>query len=276
MRALVLTGILGFVAGGIVFAAWYPSAELSPVAAVSSIGATPQSSDTASLEQRVAALEAALVIERDARQLLEEELFYLSDLQSGDDRATPDANRPQPVGVVDAAQAGEGAGSVRRRSSSRDPEARRARLVDNGFSPQEADEILRRESELQMASLQARYEARLKGERASIPSSSAVLREELGDDAYGRYLEANGRQISVTVSSIFEGSPALNAGMRPGDEIVRYDGNRVFSMNDISRYVMEGAPGENVTVEVMRNGLVMQLAIPRGPLGVSGGRRSSR
>lgn len=276
MRALLLTAVIAFVAGGIVFAAWYPVSGREPLPPSSTPAFAPTGlAADATLEERVAALEAALVIERDARQLMQEELFYLG--QDLDDTDTePDVSRQlQAVGSVEVAQTGEGSGRFGRRSS-RDPAERRARLVENGFSPQQADEILRRESELQMESLQARYEARLNGERASIPSSSAVLREEMGDEAYSRYLEANGRPVSVTVSTIYEGSPALNAGLRPGDEIVRYDGNRVFSMNDISRYIMDGAPGENVTIEVTRDGMIMQLAIPRGPLGVSGGRRSSR
>jgi len=274
MRTIVLTGAIAFVTGGLVFAAWYPVLE-RPTASASPSPGLPASSNpaSASLERRVAALEQALAIERDARQLLQEELSYLTGNLPGE--TPPGAAGPGGGPDASAATSTVAAASSRRSrwTRSRDPEVRRARLVENGFSPQEADQILRRESELQMASLQARYEARLSGERADLPDPSQVLREELGDDAYGRYLEANGRSATVTVSSIYEGSPASNAGLRPGDEIVRYDGNRVFSMNEISRFTLEGAPGENVVIDITRDGIPMQVSIPRGPLGVSGGRR---
>jgi C-terminal processing protease CtpA/Prc len=225
------------------------------------------------LERRVAALEQALVIERDARQLLQEELSYLSGNLTG---ASDSLAGISDVQSIESGESIQSTGTVRRSGRwgrSRDPGVRRQRLVENGFSPQEADHVIRRESELLMASLQARYEARVSGERADVPDPSLTLRTELGDEAYGRYLEASGRPVTVTVSNIYEGSPALTAGLRPGDEIVRYDGSRVFNMSDISRLTLEGAPGENVIIEVTRDGVPMQLSIPRGPLGVSGGRR---
>ena len=55
--------------------------------------------------------------------------------------------------------------------------------------------------------------------------------------------------------------------------IVRYDGQRVFNMNEISAVSLEGIAGENVVIDVLRDGSPMQFSIPRGPLGVAGGRR---
>lgn len=39
-------------------------------------------------------------------------------------------------------------------------------------------------------------------------------------------------------------------------------------MAEVNAFSLEGEPGEPVVVEVMRNGQVMQLVLPRGPLGV--------
>ena len=84
----------------------------------------------------------------------------------------------------------------------------------------------------------------------------------------------NNRSTSVTISSVIESSPAQSAGLQPGDEIVRYDGERVFSMTDLTRQTMDGTAGQNVVVDIMRDGTPMQIVMPRGPVGISGGRRS--
>ena len=153
-------------------------------------------------------------------------------------------------------------------------------LVNAGFTESEADWILKRESELQMEALQARYDAQRSGEPVgrfgSRTSASNTLRQELGDEGYERYLTANGRPTAVAVSSVFEGSPALAAGLQPGDQITRYDGQRVFNMNEITTLTMQGQAGENVVVDIMRDGVLMQVSMPRGPLGVTGGRRYRR
>ena len=128
-----------------------------------------------------------------------------------------------------------------------------------------------------MAALQQRFEAERSGEpvdwRANRTLTSDTLREELGDADYERYLEASGRATRVSVSSVIESSPAQAAGLRPGDEIINYDGQRVFSMTDLNRQTMGGEPGETVVVDVMRDGNLVQVAMPRGPLGITGGRR---
>ncbi len=139
--------------------------------------------------------------------------------------------------------------------------------------------IVQRESELQMDAIRERYDAERSGEDydyfGSRDASRQVLRDELGDADYERYLEANNRSTSITVSSVFESSPAQSAGLQPGDEILRYDGERVFNMTDLTRQTMDGGvAGDNVVVDIMRNGIPMQVVMPRGPLGVSGGRRS--
>lgn len=246
------------------------SAGVSPAAPMSFNQQAP-------VEQRLAALENALSVERQARQLLQEELVVLTaELESLS--ATAPAALPVEPGV-EAVSAGEPARIRQRRGRGSTPAARAERMVEAGFTRAEAERILRRESELQMEQLAARYEARRSGEPISGFGSSgrlSQLREELGDDAYERYLTANGRSTRVSVSSVLEGSPALSAGLQPGDQIVRYDGQRVFSMDEITSLQMQGEVGQNVLVDIERDGLLMQIAMPRGPLGITGGRRFAR
>jgi C-terminal processing protease CtpA/Prc len=230
------------------------------------------------MEKRIAALERAVSDERFARQLLQEEVFYLtSELErlSGDsDFGQAEESRAEQTeeGSSDSRESRREA--YRRRNS---PEGRMQALIDAGFLPSQASMIVQRESELQMESIRARYEAERSGDPTdffrSRNATSQALREELGDADYERYLVANGRSTSITVSSVIESSPAQSAGLQPGDQIVRYDGERVFDLNDISRQAAQGEPGQNIVVDIMRNGTPMQMVLPRGPIGITGGRR---
>jgi len=227
------------------------------------------------LEERIDALEQAVSDERYVRQLLQEELFVLTaeieSLSAGRqaDRAT---DQSAAFERIDAAPS-----APRRRTGG---DARTARLVEAGFAPGQAEWILQRESQLQMEALQARYEAERTGDATNFFQSrnaaSDALRNELGDADYERYLAATGRSTSVAVSTVLDSSPAQRAGFRPGDEITSYDGKRIFSMADLTRQTMEGQPGEQVVVDILRDGVSMQVVVPRGPIGISGGRRFSR
>jgi C-terminal processing protease CtpA/Prc len=231
------------------------------------------------VEERIAALERAVSDERFARQLLQEEVFYLT-AELEQITGTYDPEVPEEISAEEAvAQSGD---SRRSRSEERryrnSLEGRIERLIEAGFLPSQASMIAHRESELQMQSLRTRYEAERSGDPVDYwrnrNASNVTLRQELGDADFERYLIANNRSTSITVSSVIESSPAQSAGLQPGDEIVRYDGERVFSMSDLTRQTMDGAAGQNVIVDIMRNGNPMQIVLPRGPVGISGGRRS--
>lgn len=226
--------------------------------------------------QRIAALERAVSDERLARQLLQEEVFYLT---SELERLVGPAEF-EPSVPTDASDTGEAVVDADRRSDRRyrnSAEGRKQRLVEAGFLPAQAEWILRREQELQMDALQARFDAERSGDpvdwTANRTMAADSLRAELGDAEYERYLDASGRSTNVAVSSVIESSPAQSAGLQPGDEIVRYDGERVFSMTDLTRQTMVGEPGETVVIDIMRNGNIMQVVMPRGPVGITGGRR---
>ncbi len=226
--------------------------------------------------ERLAALEQAVSQEQYARQLLQEEVMVLTDeLESLRATALPASTEAEPETPESSPESGWE--QRRARYAARNtPEARTERLVEAGIDPGLAGWIVQREQELQMDSLQARYDAGRSDDPTDFSrerfSSGEALRQELGDENYERYLEANGRSTSVGVSSIIGSSPAQVAGLQPGDEIIRYDGSRVFSMNDITQATMTGEPGQNVVVDIMRDGLTMQVVMPRGPLGITGRR----
>ena len=96
------------------------------------------------------------------------------------------------------------------------------------------------------------------------------MRSEMGDDAYARYLEVQGQPTAVSVTQVLGGSPGSRAGMQAGDQLMRYTGERVFSMSDLRNQTMQGKPGEEVVIEIERDGMRMQLTVPRGPIGITG------
>jgi S1-C subfamily serine protease len=127
-----------------------------------------------------------------------------------------------------------------------------------------------------MEVMQARFDARRSGEPLDRFNPSlnpnSVLRSEIGDAQYEQYLQANNRPTAISVGSVLESSPGQRAGLQPGDQIVRYDGNRVFDVSDLNEQTMLGEPGESVVVDITRDGMPVQLVLPRGPIGVTTGR----
>ena len=225
---------------------------------------------SAAIEDRILALERAVAEERDARQLLEDELQALY--------AEIDALASQPdAGENEAEEAVAAAREVRNRfdrarADRSSTERRVDDLVSSGLSPDRAEWIVKREDELQLEAMQARFEARRTGEPVDrfdpAFNPGAALRAELGDAEYEQYLEASGRPTSVSVNSVMESSPAAVAGLQPGDRIVSYDGQRVFNTFELNMQTMRGTPGDMVVVDILRDGAPMQVVVPRGPVGI--------
>ncbi len=272
--AVVISLLAGFAVGAYIISA--PNPE--PLAE-SRVRPGDYFDQSAAIDERIRALEAAVAEERNARQLLEEELqvLYAEIEEVGRERQ---ASRELTVAE------GQDIREVRRQrasqvSAANSSERRISRLIEAGFSPDRADWIVRREAELQMAAMQAQFEARRSGEPINrfdpAFNSTAALRTELGDVEYGQYLEASGRSTSVMVGSVIESSPGQRAGLQAGDRIVSYDGTRVFNTWELNQQTIRGEPGQSVVVDIVRDGMPMQVVLPRGPIGVSTGRfRSDR
>lgn len=267
-----IAGTILAVAAGALWMAHEPGGALDVAQQAGEPAAGLTFDQSLSVEARIHALEQAVSDERYARQLLQDELFILTgELEAlvADQASAVTSDRSASSGQIDAA-----APAPRRRSGA---EGRAERLVQAGFQPAQAEWIVQRESQLQMEALQARYQAERTGDAMDYAESrtaaSDALRNELGDVEYERYLQASGRPTSVAVSTVLESSPAQRAGLMPGDEIMSYDGKRIFSMSDLTRQTLEGQPGEQVVVDVRRDGVSMQVVVPRGPIGIAGGRR---
>lgn len=235
--------------------------------------------NTAATEERIRALELAVSEERRARQLLEDELLAVyAEIDSVRAGLLPSAGIEPGFTEITAedtivnARAG-------RASSEGPPTDRRGAMIEAGLAPGRADHILRREEELRYESMQAVFEARNSGESIDRFSTNfnpdAMLREEIGDAEYELYLKGNGRPTSVGISNVMASSPGERAGLQSGDEIVGYDGERVFSSFELMQLTMAGGEG-NVVIDVVREGSPMQIVLPRGPIGVEIGRIRGR
>ena len=226
----------------------------------------------APVEERIRALELAVIEEREVRQLLEVEILVLR--EEIEQRHTESSEPSEPDESALSAREERREAFRARRFGVRSTQGQVDRLIEAGFPADQAAWIVQREAELQMERLQARYDAMRGNEEqgffAQGFSQNSGLRAELGDADYERFLLANGRSTSVGIGSVIPNSPAQNAGLQPGDEIVRYDGERVFSMMDMAGRIMQGEKEGNVVVDIVRDGAPMQLVLPRGPLGVSG------
>lgn len=94
------------------------------------------------------------------------------------------------------------------------------------------------------------------------------LRAELSDDEYDEYLFASGTANRVVVRDVTSGSAGAEIGLLPGDAIVRYDGQRVYTTEDLQQGTWGGSPGEPISLVVHRDGGSIRMTVPRGPFGV--------
>jgi hypothetical protein len=280
MLKTVLLVVAGLVAG-LAIAFWLqpssePSVEAETVNRTASVALSDANAGLA--EARLQALEEGFAAEVDQRVALEARVAELS--------AQLEALGEKPVRAQGARENGstgpdpaivEQRARIRREAAATPEERQRLaidRLIAAGFAPDRAEWINRRTQELRMQAMQAQYEAKRDGRPAPPDNLEATtLRAELGDQDYERFLTAQGRSTSVNIMGVLASSPAERAGLQPGDEIVGYDGKRVFDVVELNELTLGGTSGatSSVVVDVRRNGQNMQIVLPRGPIGVWGG-----
>ena len=269
-RTAIIIGIgllAGFAAAALVFNANRP-APVSTTGNAASVDPGTYFDASAATEDRIRALEMAVAQERNARLLLEDELQALyaqiDELGEGGELLTNEQ-------VMEGAMSPEQVREFRRQQELDTGRNRIDRLIAAGFSADQAEYVARRESELQMAQMQEIYDARQNGRRPdrSLLDTQNALRQELGETQYEQYLEANGQPTSVRVGSVLDASPGQRAGLQPGDEIVAYGGDRVFSYGDLRDATLNTQSGQSVVVDIVRNGIPMQVVIESGPIGIS-------
>lgn len=232
--------------------------------------------DREQLEQVVDALVQVLDDEIAERRVLAEQLeatrTELHDLQQNL-RARVEAAFEMSEEQRDAARAA----AVARRSSPENGRSVDSRLEAAGFTPDQVAYLQGRQAEAEMQWIELDDRARREGwfrtprydeEMADLPNGTDVIRSELGDDAYAKYLFASGRPNRIAVGSVIRTSPAERAGLQPGDIILTYAGEQVFSSQELTDLRSSGELGTPVAVGIIRDGQAMLVSMPRGPMGV--------
>ena len=111
--------------------------------------------------------------------------------------------------------------------------------------------------------------ARYRKEQRQSQNAYRELRSEIGDDAYDRMLYALGQANRVVVHDIMQNSSAEQYGLQANDRVYEYDGQRVFTGQELSELVTQGGDaGALVLVRVQRDEQQLDFYLPRGPIGI--------
>jgi len=149
-----------------------------------------------------------------------------------------------------------------------------AKLKGAGIHAAEVDRLRESYDEMVMERIQLRHLS----ERGEIKGQELIdektnirdrYRAELGDEAYDLMLYAGGEANRVSVSNVLHASPAEGVGLLPGDIILSYAGERLFTPSDLVRTTIEMDRGGTVPMVVLRGGDEHHLSIPAGPIGVA-------
>ena len=139
-----------------------------------------------------------------------------------------------------------------------------------GFAPKDIEWIRERwrQSELEksyLAELEARDEAPPPGEKES--DIERELREDLGDNDYDAMLYATNQDNRVALGRVRAGSIADGAGLRDGNVVWSYDGQRVFRPRDLATLSTTGTRGESIEIVIVTENGTESLFVERNPLG---------
>jgi membrane-associated protease RseP (regulator of RpoE activity) len=235
----------------------------------------------ARLERRLEVLAAKLAAEADQRRRLEQQLdVFATELAAlrGSGHETPQAVASKPESVAAAPATPDVPSGTAALASA--PEALTVMehaLVAAGVDATTATEIRRRRDELALSEIYLRDQGAREGwadtprfaaEMAEIDRQRTSIRDEIGDDAYDRYLAALDQPNRVAVNEVMLESPAAVAGLQAGDVVLRYGETRIFAPNELVTATRSGTAGENVQMEIIRQGRRFEIEVPRGPLGI--------
>ena len=150
-------------------------------------------------------------------------------------------------------------------------------LLDAGLDEYQANKIRDVYENVEMERLYLRDKAiregwvgdeRYRQEREQLDARLDSLRDELSDKEYDAYLFATGRPNRVIIESTLSTSPARDAGIKTGDNVIRYNNIRVYTWADLRDATTQCTTESMVEVELERNGQRQRVFVPCGPLGV--------
>lgn len=261
MTRLFLAALLGALLGGGLV--WWGSGERAAEPAMAALPSSEgiPASETASELSR---LREELHQERARAAELSAQVSALdfnpeAEPQAGAERET---SWEQPAATEEG---GEGSSAARPWFDARALEAA-------GWGPAEIDRIRERWEQYELAKLEIENQRarkvpgwkKLGGRFFQIATEA---RNDLGDEFYEAMLFASHQPNRVIVDEVLEISPAAEAGFFPGDELISYGGQRVFTPGAVQFLTTSGERGAWAEVWILRGGEELRLLVPRGPLG---------
>ena len=105
----------------------------------------------------------------------------------------------------------------------------------------------------------------------SLKANGVVTRGWLGvqiQPVTGDIAESLGlaEQKGALISDVTSDSPALSAGLKTGDAILKVDGTEIADARDLARKVAKIAPGASVPVTIVRAGKTMDISVKIGTM----------
>ena len=266
----VLTiGLLTLVSGVAVGAWWWlsPAQAVLPAPVARVPDSTSEKLDLAQLQLEIVNLKKALEDEMLARRHLEETVAQLGKSAIA---------TPHKTYTTETAR--DAVATVRENAVQNDQKtAFENALIAIGVTAPRITDLRQRIEQMELQQIYLRNQAQREGwlgtsryneERRKLEDRDGVVRAEIGDESYDKYLYLSGEENRVAVQSVLAGSAAQAAGIQDGDIIFRYDHRRIFRWSDLTNLTATGRMGENVAVDVVRAGQPMTVYVPRGPLGV--------
>jgi hypothetical protein len=253
-----------------------PSSAPEPVASNSTDAQAPLSEQFAALQRKLDGSrreEEKLALELDAlRERLRNAVLDAS--AAGGEVFDRDTDQPGSIAAADDPEGTTPAARALAEQRKSQAWFDVAALEAEGFSSSEIEEIRRFFESLEMAKLYLADQSRRDGTfrtaayNTKLAKLNQELREDLGVDGYDAFLYATGKHNRVEVQEVLDDSPASYAGLSAGDVVISYSGTRVFHPRAFKRATGNGDLGSQVSLEVMRDGELYRLSVPRGPLGI--------
>ena len=272
MRPLVAAS-LGLVAGlalGVVLgrSALAPEAGDAPIAVVLEAELERERAAGAALRERIELLEAGAAPARTA-----DEAPALAVAREGGGEADPGGDT---IGAGAAVERAASDGGAREGEPSPAEDAggfQDDRLLELGFHPSDVERIHAAWESLELERLYLQNERARSTTRDGrywmrMRALEKTTLEDLGESDYDALLYAAGGKNRVRVGSVFDGSPAQEAGFSEGDEILSYGERPVYQTHDVKSETARCELGTQVSVTVLRDGAERRIWTPCGPLGL--------
>ena len=265
--SLIIAATIGVVIG-LLLQAPRPTPSSTPSASLSDGASRGPTRNPQHQTSELAELSQQLQQEILARQQLQEEVRALSKkLAALTNTGTPDEAHSQNQSIEQTSPTG----------TTQNAWFNQQALIDAGMTQTEAEQLKIRFEEMELEKLYLRDQAvregwsggkRYREERQKLESKTEDIKQELGEDAYDAYLFASGQPNRVAVQSVLSGSAAGNAGMLAGDQVIRYDGQRIYNWRDLRTATTQGDLTETIPIQVLRDNKQMEFYVQRGPLGI--------